>query len=269
MSKLKVEDLKKLSVKQLENYITGLDGEDKILAEKVLATKTAGVSEVEKDDKVKTEIDTSKAKAEAKVEEAKKRAEAREAARIEKENVAKAKAEEREVAAKTREEERDAARKVKEEVKTAKEVEREKAREDAKVAKAAKAEEREEAKKAKEAEKEAKVEAKAKTKADKLEKLKAEALEKEKAKLQAKEDEKAHAMAIAERMKGMVSGTPAINKSQQVRDCVAQGMTNAEIEVATGFGRKFICDTTWRIQRQLEKAEAEAAAAVESVKKED
>jgi len=232
--KLKVEDLKAMSVSQLTEYAKELDGEDKVLAETVLAAKIKrnehlreipGVAaEKEVSEEVNSDVETRRAE--------------REAARLEKE-VQKAKLlEDRAEAAKKREIERAAAL-------------------EAKMKKAA---EKVEMKTASAEQIAAQKEANEKLRAEK-------AAEKEaifQSKLEAvrikKEEENVRVAAIAEALKANpdvnlgTSKAGKTTKTSEIRELMAQGFTNPEIAKATGYGIKFVCDTAWRINQGLANA---------------
>lgn len=235
MSGLTKEDLGFMSLKKLVEYAAELDGDDKVLANEVIAEKKASakspIQKMKEEPGVKEEISASE---QAKVEKtrlAEQRKEEREKKRLEKEE-AKAKA--------------DAEKEVKKK-------EREEAKEKADAEKEAKKTERSEAKEKADAEKEAKkVERETKKEERKEAKLQAEK-DKEVAKLQGIEDKKKKAAALADALKNQPEQEASTNKTQQVRECMLKGMTNAEMVKETGFTNKFICDTTWRIVRQLEK----------------
>jgi len=236
MSELNVEDLKKLSVAKLTEYIKGLEGEDKVLAENVLKSKLARNEQIAEIPGVAAEKETSE---EVNADVEKRRAE-REAARLAKEEEKNKLAAERAEKAKQREElrvkaleEKLQAAAKKEEMKNATKEQRE-----------ALAIEKEELRKAKAAEKEAIFQAKM------------QQLEEKKA------TENARVAAVAEALKN----NPDVNvggagkegkksKTAEIKELMAQGFTNPEIAKATGYGIKFVCDTAWRINKEIEKAE--------------
>lgn len=248
--KLKVEDLKAMSVSQLTEYAKELDGENKVLAETVLAAKIKRNEHLREIPGVAAEKEVSQ---EVNADVEARRAE-REAARLEKE-VQKAKLlEERAKAAELREVERAAAL-------------------EAKMKKAA---EKAEMKTATAEQVAAQKEANEKLRAQK-------ALEKEaafQAKMEAvrlkKEEENARVAAIAEALKANpdvnlgTGNTGKKSKTSEIRELMTQGFTNPEIAKATGYGIKFVCDTAWRInqalanQKFVEEYMAKRKAAVEA-----
>lgn len=229
--KLKVEELKALSVAQLQDYIPSLEGEDKILAETVLAAKLKrnehlrdqpGVAaEVEVSEKVNADIEARRAE--------------REAARIEKEAQKLKILEERAEAAKKREIERAAAV----ELKLKKQAEKLEMKAATAEQIAAKKIENDKIRAEKAAEKEAIFQAKVK------------AMEEKKA------EEAARVAAVAEALRSNPNvdlGTGKDGKktkTAEIRELMAQGFTNPEIAKATGYGIKFVCDTAWRINQAL------------------
>ena len=233
-SELTVESLQKLSVANLRKYIKELDGEDKLLAETVLETKLKRNEQLGDMPGVAAEIEASKEKAEAEgIKSAEERkAERLEALRIKEEEKAKILAE--------REKEK---------------LERERVREEALKAKEILRAEKEKEKLEKEAEKEkAKIEREKekmlkKAEAEKAALIKAE--EAEKARL----EEEARLEVVREKLKEMEAENPATSKTDVIKKCVSEGMTNSEINKATGYGIKFVCDTVWRIRRDVERAE--------------
>lgn len=236
MSELKVEDLKKLSVAKLTEYIKGLEGEDKVLAENVLKSKLSRNEQLADMPGVAAEKETSE---EVNADVEKRRAE-REAARLAKEEEKNKLAAERAEKAKQREElrvkafeEKLQAAAKKEEMKNATKEQRE-----------ALAIEKEELRKAKAVEKEAIFQAKMQQFEEK------------------KAAENARVAAVAEALKN----NPDVNvggagkegkksKTAEIKELMAQGFTNPEIAKATGYGIKFVCDTAWRINKEIEKAE--------------
>lgn len=235
MSELKIEDLKKMSAKKLEEYIPHLEGEDKLLAEKVLASKASVKNVAKNDPAVKEAIERSKEMSEDK----RAREAEREKLRLEKE-AAKAKIEAE---------------------KEAKAAEREAARKKIAEAKEAAKKEREEKAEKRKAELLARKEAREKERKEKAE-ARAKLLAEKEAEKEAKEAEKiARAKEVAEKLKSLEGQEKPRTKTDAVRELIMQGLTNPEIAKATGYGIKFVCDTVWRLERQAEKYAAKQAEA--------
>lgn len=212
MSDLNVEDLKKLSVKQLEKFATGVDGEDLILVNEVLANKSKVMpiggdrdgllaAEQAKADAAQLKADIkAKAAAEKAVIDAEKQA-LKDKIAVEKAEAVKILFAEKEAAA----------------------IEKAEAKAKLVEAKAI-------AKAAVEANKIRVAEERAKLTAEKL----AE-------KLAAKEARAAHV--------GVYDGS--VSKTEAIASGMLRGLTNDEMEAETGFTRKFIRDTTWRLDRSV------------------
>lgn len=248
------EDLLKLSVKQLEKFATGVEGADLELVNEVIAEKRARLEQVKDDPNVAKEIGESIEAKELREKQLAEKAAAKEAAD-------KAKAEAKEAADKAKAEAKAEAEKLKAE-KLAESV---KAKEELLALKAAKIAEKEAAKLSIAQQKEAAILKREEEKAAREEARK-EALEAliEGRKQRAIESAN-RAAATAEKLAKM-SFTPKGNKTQAVRDCLAKGMSNAQICEETGFTNKFVCDTVWRIEQMvaqnefIEKRRAELAA---------
>lgn len=74
--------------------------------------------------------------------------------------------------------------------------------------------------------------------------------EAENAKKEAKEKQSAER---AEKMKAILAAKPEVkeNKSQVIRELMAQGLTKDEIVTKTGYSNKFVLDNMWRIEKSL------------------
>lgn len=211
-STLSVDDLKKLSTKQLEKYVTGLEGDDATLVQSILderkasgtGAKTFEMSEAEK------ALELKKAEAAA----------AKEALKAEKERImAEAAAKKAELL----------------ELKAAAKAEKEAAKITAMENKAIE-----------KAEKAAIKEAKMLMKAERLGARGANP-EREAAKV-------ARAQALAARM-ARFEFKDLPSKTNEIRKCMQEGKINSQIMEETGYTNKFICDTTWRLERKLEELE--------------
>ncbi len=236
MSELKIENLKKMSAKNLEELISTLDGENKILAEKVLASKFSARN-IKNDPIVKDAIEKSKEMSKDK----RAREAEREAIRKQKEEAAKKLAEEKARKEKEKEAERKKILAIKEEQR----INREKKKEEI----LARKKEREQARIEKQ-----------KKRAELIAEKERIVKEKEKARQE-------RAKLVAERLREYeANNVKPKTKTDAVRELVLQGLTNPEIAKATGYGIKFVCDTVWRLERMAEKyaqREKEAKEAVE------
>lgn len=236
-STLKVEDLKKLSLKQLEKFATGVEGEDLVLVNEVIASKKASASTEE----VKTSAtEEDPAKAEAKL-----------AAEIEK--------------ARLKEEKIAAAEKLRQE-KIAAALAKEEAKEKAAQERIEKQRLADEVRAAAKAEREIAIKEMLERKKQMAEEKAAKKLALEEMKVKMAEEKKAAREARIEELKAKMQEINLdrnASKTDQVRECMLKGMKNSEIVAATGFSTKFICDTTWRLERQtsywLEKKKREDA----------
>ena len=239
MSGLLKSDLQKLSLKQLEKFATGVDGEDLALVNEVIAEKSAGKQGL-------GEMDSGVATGEKNVSEKKKKiAKTDEEKNAEAELKAKQKEERDQMLAKKKEEAEKRA------VEKQKELEERKQR------------------------MEEMMEKKAAAKIEKEERRK----EAQKAKMEAlaakKENEtitEEKIAAIRARLQANFEGDPKDNVDL-VRRCMLLKLTNDEIKAISGFTTKFVCDTTWRLERNVsfysmqkrfvEKTPEEVAAEIE------
>jgi len=241
------EDLQKLSVKQLEKFATGVEGADLELVNEVIAEKRSRLEQVLDDPNVAAEV---AAGAEARAKQV-----ALDAAKAE----AKAK-----IIA-----EREAAKAAAEALKAEKLAEKLKLKEEAEKLKAEKKLEKELGKSSIGEKKEAAAIAKEI-------KLKERQEARERGLLEIEENRRLRAIAQAEKAEitaaklANMTFSTKINKTQAVRECLAKGMSNADIVKETGFTNKFICDTVWRIeqmvaqQEYINKRRAEIAAEKEA-----
>lgn len=205
---MKVAELKKKSIAELEELIPTLEGETQKLAVEILEVK-----------KKREEPD-----AESPATIAEEASKAKEAELLAKEEAKEKARQEREAAAKEREEKRMQAKKDREEAKRKKEAEREakaKAREEEKILKE---KEKEEAMRARE-------EAKAARDAERANKVKE----------------------LAGKIKFVAKEGVAMTKADMVRKGMSEGLNNRQIADTYGLTIKFVCDTAWRIERQLEQ----------------
>lgn len=232
MSSLVKEDLLKLSIKQLEKYKSGMnpetDAEDIAVVNEVIAEKTNSIDKVKNDPSVATEIEGAKDK---KAEIEKLRAEREEAK-------AKEKAE-KEAAALKRKEEKEKEKAVRDEIAELKK--KEKAEKDA--LKAEKDKEKAEKTAARLAKQEELKEARKKA-----------AEEIEQRRIERAEAAEKRAQENAERL-AQLSANPKPNKTQTIRQLLAKGFSNQQIAEETGFARKFVCDTVWRIEQEIKTQE--------------
>jgi len=223
MSDLKVEELQELSVPQLKKYAAGVEGEDLVLVNTVIANKEARKNQLAAEANVKlTELEEAKkaiiaAEAEAKAEAIRVKAELKEAALAAKIQIDAEKAELKAAAIEAK-----------------------------LLAKAA----GEEAKAVKLAEKAEKDAAKA-----------AEKLAKEAAKAEAKTmSEERYAALQAELIRRKESGEEITvgngqSKSATIKELYTQGLSNQEIAEVSGIGRKMVCDIVWGIKQKEKEAQ--------------
>ena len=73
----------------------------------------------------------------------------------------------------------------------------------------------------------------------------------EKAKLESQEQAKIKAEARSARIAELLNVEPKVNKTQEVKILLLQGLDNKAIAEATGYSAKFILDTVWRIEKSL------------------
>lgn len=236
MSTLKKEDLGKLSVKQLEKFAEGVDGEDLDVVMEVLNEKRANLQAIGSNDKSIDENDKrvservkkqaeAEAEKQAKLEEKKKAMEARQVAA---EQAAAAK-----LALKA---EAEAEREKKAQEKIQIMEDRKKEREIAMKEKELRVQELMEKKAAAKLERQAKHEEKMRIKAELQKNIPGKGLSEEQVEI----------------LREKLATLPMANsKTEIVKNCMLLGFNNKQIAAITNFPTKFICDTTWRIDRSV------------------
>lgn len=202
---MKISELKKFSIAELEVLIPSLEGEELNLAKDVLAGKKKRAEPDPESEAVKAE-DDSKARAE------------------EKEKLKEEAKRKKEEAVKEREQKRAEAMAEKEKAKK----EREEARIKIEM-------EKEEGKVLREQQKEEAIRAR------------------EEARIQKTFERSAKAKELATHVeKKEFEDRSKMTKADMVREGMAEGLTNPEIAKKYGLNIKFVCDTQWRIERQIE-----------------
>lgn len=241
-STLKKEDLQKLSMKQLEKFAEGVEGEDFDLVTEVLNEKRANLQNASNKDNA---IDEADARVAERVEKQKAAAEAKQKL-----------AEEKAIAAEKAKAEREKAAAEREEAKAKLKAEREAEKERVLQAK-------NDAIKQRMAEREA---AAIKREQDRIEMLKKKAEEKE-ARMRERDEKMAAKLAmmrekggkstllseeeIAELRERLKVLPEPVSKTEQVKNCMLLGFNNKQISSVYGLPTKFVCDTTWRLERSV------------------